>query len=171
MSLLTYLETPYTNIFIANKNMSLLATAAILIVAIILLIVTFIFATDALWQLGISNLFKSVEEVFEGKNQGTSSTDYLIYAMIISGFLLVVFILLIVVAIILVIVGAFTGVDEVVGVAGGAGVAAEGAVDVAGVEGAAAAEGAEGGSSFLSGFGNLLSGSVLSCSICNYNNQ
>ena len=143
--------------------MSILVTGGILIVAIILLIVTFIFATDALFQLGISNLFKTIEEVFEGKNKGDTATDYLIYAIIITGILLGIFILLIVVAIILVVVGgvaltagAASGVDEVVGVGA---VAAEGG-EAALAAGETVTEGAaaEGGSSIFSDVGNLLSG-------------
>jgi len=171
-------RTPYINIFIRIKNMSLLVTAGLLIVAIILLIVTFVFATDALWQLGISNLFKTIEEVFDGKNKGETATDYLIYAMIISGTLLGIFVLLIVVAIILVIVGgvalgagAATGVDEgalaVAGVAEG-GEAAAAAGEAAVEAGEAAEAGGEAaaseGPSFLSKIGNLLNswvGTVL----------
>jgi len=158
--------------------MSLLVTAGLLVVSIILLIITFVFATDALWQLGISNLFKTIEEVFDGKNKGETATDYLIYAMIISGTLLGIFVLLIVVAIILVIVGgvalgagAATGVDEgalaVAGVAEG-GEAAAAAGEAAVEAGEAAEAGGEAaaseGSSFLSEIGNLLNswvGTVL----------
>lgn len=153
--------------------MSLLVTLGLLIVAIILLIVTFIFATDALFQLGVSNLFKTIEEVFDGKNKGETATDYLIYALIISGVLLGIFVLLIVIAIILVIVGgvalgagAATGVDEgALAVAG----AAEGSEAALAAGEAASTElggeaAASEGSGFLSNFGNLLSswvGTVL----------
>lgn len=142
--------------------MSILVTIGLIILAIVLLAVNLTYITLALYRLGISNLFKTVEDVFTGKNKGATGEDYLIYAGIISSSVFMVIATVIFIVIILavfggsaLVVGAGTGVDEAVG---GAAIAAEGAEGAAvaaeGAEGAAA----EGGSSFFSKIGNMLSG-------------
>ena len=149
--------------------MSILVTIGLIILAIVLLAVNLTYITLALYRLGISNLFKTIEDVFTGKNKGATGEDYLIYAGIISSSVFMVIATVIFIVIILavfggsaLVVGAGTGVDEAALAAGGA---AEGAAVAAeGAEGAAvAAEGAEGaaaegGSSFFSKIGNMLSG-------------
>jgi len=142
--------------------MSILVTIGLIILAIVLLAVNLTYITLALYRLGISNLFKTIEDVFTGKNKGATGEDYLIYAGIISSSVFMVIATVIFIVIILavfggsaLVVGAGTGVDEAVG---GAAIAAEGAEGAAvaaeGAEGAAA----EGGSSFFSKIGNMLSG-------------
>jgi hypothetical protein len=112
---------------------------AILIIAIALLSINLWYTTLALYNLGISNLFKTIEEVFEGRNRGGTAEDYLIYAGLISASIFVVFAFVIIIAIILAVVAA---PEE--GVAVGLGAAAEEA----------------GGAEFLPGLGDIVTGSI-----------
>jgi len=143
--------------------MSILVTIGLIILAIVLLAVNLTYISLALYHLGISNLFKTVEDVFIGKNKGATGEDFLVYAGIISFSVFMVFATIILIVIILAVVGgvalgagAATGVDEA---AGGVAIAAEGG-EAALAAGEAATEGAaaEGGSSFLPNIGNMLSG-------------
>lgn len=120
-------------------KMSILITGATLLIAIALLAVNLVYITFALYDLGVSGLFKTIEEVFEGKNKGQTAEDYLIYAGLISASVFLVFAIIIIVAIVIAVLGA---PEE--GVA---------------VLGAGAAEEA-GGAELLPGVGNLISGAV-----------
>jgi len=86
--------------------MSILVTGGLLVLAIVLLAVNLAYITFALYNLGISNLFKTVEDVFTGKNKGATGEDFLIYAGLISLSVFVVFAIVIVVAIIIAVAGA-----------------------------------------------------------------
>ncbi len=96
--------------------MSILVTGGLLLLAILLLAANLAYITFALYNLGISNLFKTIEDVFTGKNKGASGEDFLIYAGIISGSIFVIFAVIIIVGIVIAVVGA---PEEAVGAAAG----------------------------------------------------
>ena len=118
---------------------SILIIGALLLFAIALLAVNLAFITFALYNLGISGLFKTIEEVFEGKNKGRSAEDYLIYAAVISASIFVIFAIVIIAAIVIAVVGA----PEEAGGAVVAGAAEEG-----------------GAAELLPGLNNMISGAI-----------
>jgi len=95
--------------------MSILVTGGLLVLAIILLAVNLSYITFALYNLGISNLFKTVEDVFDGKNKGSTGEDFLIYAGLISFSVFIVFAIIIIVGIVIAVLGAPEEVGAVVG--------------------------------------------------------
>jgi len=119
--------------------MSILITGAILLFAIALLAVNLTFITFALFNLGVSSLFKTIEEIFEGRNKGRTAEDYLIYAGIISASIFVVFALILIIGIVIAVLGA---PEELAGAAG-AGLAEE-----------------SGAAELLPGAGDLISGTI-----------
>lgn len=118
-----------------------LVIGGILLFAIILLAANLVAITIALYRLGISGLFKTIEEVFEGKVTGAE--DLLIYAGIISASLFVIFALIVIGVIIIAVVLAVVGAPEEAGAA---------AVGVVGEE--------SGLLDFLPGIGKLVTGGI-----------
>jgi len=118
-----------------------LVIGGILLFAIILLAANLVAITIALYRLGISGLFKTIEEVFEGKVTGAE--DLLIYAGIISASLFVIFALIVIGVIIIAVVLAVVGAPEEAGAA---------VVGVVGEE--------SGLLDFLPGIGKLVTGGI-----------
>lgn len=118
-----------------------LVIGGILLFAIILLAANLVAITIALYRLGISGLFKTIEKVFEGKVTGAE--DLLIYAGIISASLFVIFALIVIGVIIIAVVLAVVGAPEEAGAA---------AVGVVGEE--------SGLLDFLPGIGKLVTGGI-----------
>ncbi len=118
---------------------SILIIGALLLFSIALLAVNLAFITFSLYNLGISGLFKTIEDVFEGKNKGRSAEDYLVYAAVISASIFVVFAVVIIAAIVIAVVGA----PEEAGAAVVGGVAEEG-----------------GAAELLPGLNNMISGAI-----------
>lgn len=118
-----------------------LVIGGILLFAIVLLAANLVTITVALYSLGISGLFKTIEEVFEGKVTGAE--DLLIYAGIISASIFVIFALIIAGVIVVGVISAIVGAPEEAGVA---------------VVGAVGEE--SGILDFLPGIGHLVTGSI-----------
>lgn len=124
-------------------KMSILITGGLIVLAILFLVVNLIYITLALYSLGISGLFKTIEEVFEGKNDGGTAEDYLVYAGVISASIFVVFFILLIIGII---VTVFFAPEEAAGAVavGGAEAAEIGVTEAGAAEAGAGAAGESG---------------------------
>jgi hypothetical protein len=138
--------------------MSILILLGLIVLAIIGLIINWIFASLAYYENGLDNLFSSLElaleQFFEGKIVKPTATDYLLFSLTVTSIIFVIFIIFLVIAIVIIVV--LLPEDAAVGgvaVAGEAGVEAEAGL-------AAESASGSGGDSILSKLGGLIQGSI-----------
>ena len=149
--------------------MSILILLGLIVLAIIGLIINWIFASLAYYENGLDNLFSSLElaleQFFEGKIVKPTATDYLLFSLTITSIVFSIFVIFLVIAIVIIVVSLpedAVGAVAVGGTEAGAEIGAEAsAVEAEGAETSAAeAESASGGDSILSKLGGLIQGTI-----------